>query len=386
MSKKNDSLALLPNGFADLLPPQADAESRSIRILMDTFSAFGYMRIKPPLLEFEDSLLAPGPGALLAGETFRLMDPVTHRMLGVRSDITAQIARIVKSRLTNDARPLRLMYANDVLRTKGSQMRTERQFTQVGCELVSDNISIEADVEISILAVLGVKALGLSSLTLDMNIPGFVALVVDGLDDDTLEIVQKAVTQRDQDTLLALDDDRCSLLARLMQASGDYEKAFDALRSEKLPHDAREMADRLETVCRKIDNGLSQLGIHDAQITIDLLEQGGFEYHETLGFTLFSKGVGGELGRGGRYRVHFGVQEGENGDYAAGFTLYMDTISKSVEQVKLPETVFVNVSESWDVISKLHDQGWRIVRGLEGDEMPVGCTHVYEGGEVKVID
>src|SRR5882724_13305921 len=85
----NDHRGLLPAGLADLLPPDAAREAGAIGIAIERFAAFGYERVKPPLVEFEESLLG-GPGAALAPQTFRLMDPVSQRMMGVRPDMTVQ--------------------------------------------------------------------------------------------------------------------------------------------------------------------------------------------------------------------------------------------------------------------------------------------------------
>ena len=86
----NDHRGLLPAGLADLLPPDAAREARAIDVAIERFAAFGYERVKPPLVEFEESLLG-GPGAALAPQTFRLMDPVSQRMMGVRPDMTVQV-------------------------------------------------------------------------------------------------------------------------------------------------------------------------------------------------------------------------------------------------------------------------------------------------------
>ena len=106
MTPKDAELALLPSGFVDLLAPEAEREAKAISVLMKKYSAYGYQLVKPPFVEFEDSLLAPGPGASLSQETFRLMDPISHRMMGVRSDMTPQIARIAAVRLGKEARHL----------------------------------------------------------------------------------------------------------------------------------------------------------------------------------------------------------------------------------------------------------------------------------------
>src|SRR6201995_4273025 len=106
--------ALLPAGLRDLLPPDAETEASAVESLMGVFAAHGYQRVKPPLLEFEDTLLA-GSGAAVGTQTFRLMDPDTRRMMGVRADMTPQVARIAATRLAHLPRPLRLSYAGQAL-------------------------------------------------------------------------------------------------------------------------------------------------------------------------------------------------------------------------------------------------------------------------------
>ena len=124
----NDNLhkALLPQGLRDLLPPDAEAEAEAVGRLVAVLTSHGYERVKPPLMEFEENLLS-GAGAAMAPETFRLMDPISQRMVGLRADMTTQIARIAGARLANAPRPLRLCYAGEALRVRGSDMQPERQ-------------------------------------------------------------------------------------------------------------------------------------------------------------------------------------------------------------------------------------------------------------------
>src|ERR1700726_3167867 len=114
--------ALLPAGLYDLLPPDAEREAEVTARLMGVLASHGYERVKPPLVEFEETLLS-GAGAAMASETFRTMDPISHRMIGVRADMTPQVARIAATRLRHLPRPLRLSYAGQVLRVKGSEVR-----------------------------------------------------------------------------------------------------------------------------------------------------------------------------------------------------------------------------------------------------------------------
>src|ERR1700758_3553611 len=97
--------ALLPTGMHDLLPPEAEIEAAVVAQLMTTLTAHGYERVKPPLVEFEETLFS-GAGAAMATSTFRMMDPVSHRMIGVRADMTPQIARIAATRLGDAPRPV----------------------------------------------------------------------------------------------------------------------------------------------------------------------------------------------------------------------------------------------------------------------------------------
>src|SRR5260370_32759412 len=107
--------ALLPNGMNDLLPPEAEIEAQVVAHLMTTLAAHGYERVKPPLVEFEDTLFS-GAGAAMATTTFRMMDPASHRMIGVRADMTPQIARLAAPRLGDAPRAFRPSYSGQVLR------------------------------------------------------------------------------------------------------------------------------------------------------------------------------------------------------------------------------------------------------------------------------
>src|ERR1700759_963970 len=106
--------ALLPTGMHDLLPPEAEIEARVVAQLMTTLAAHGYERVKPPLVEFEDTLFS-GAGAAMATATFCIMGPASHRMMGVRADMTPEIARIAATRLGPARGPLRLSYEGQVL-------------------------------------------------------------------------------------------------------------------------------------------------------------------------------------------------------------------------------------------------------------------------------
>ncbi|MBT6110107.1 MAG: ATP phosphoribosyltransferase regulatory subunit, partial [Rhodospirillales bacterium] len=179
----NASKALLPAGMNDTLPPHAAYEASVVEKIMTCFGGHGYERVKPPLLEFEENLLR-GPGAAMANQTFRLMDPVSQRMMGLRADITPQVARIATTRLSGAPRPLRLSYAGQILRVKGTQLRADRQFGQVGVELIGADSPV-ADAEIILMAASALTNLGVSNMSVDLCLPTLVPAVCRdlGLDD-----------------------------------------------------------------------------------------------------------------------------------------------------------------------------------------------------------
>lgn len=349
---KQNHPSLLPNGLLDLLAPQAEGEARAIDSFMHSFGAFGYARVKPPLVEFEESLLGAGPGQSLAGQTFRMMDPVSGRMMGVRADVTAQIARIASSRLAEEQRPLRLSYAADVLRVNGTQLRPERQFCQAGCELIGVD-SIITDVEMPLVALKALSDAGIKNLSVDLTVPTLVANLYDDLSvpQNEREILDDLIEKRDRDAIAAMNTKASGLIVQLM----DHQDISKVALSPKAKADV----DKLLVVANDLRAALDVYGI-DAQITIDPLERRGFEYQTGISFTLFAKNASGELGRGGRYDVDGrGLHKTET---ATGFTLYMDTIMTVVPPFAAGEARAVDANAEWQDVKYLQDQGMRVSR------------------------
>lgn len=369
--------ALLPNGLKDLLPPEAEEEARLIESLMAEFTSFGYRRVKPPMAEFEDSLLAPGPGQALSRNTFRLMDPVSQRMMGIRADTTAQIARIAESRLAKDKRPLRLSYAADVMRVNGTQLRPERQFCQVGCEFIGAS-DIQDDVEIALLAAKSLSAAGVQNLSIDLTVPTLVnyVYVSSGTSEEGQAALDESLTRRDRDALEGSKNKAAKLLAELLDCSGEAQSAIAKLRKVKLPKEAKQDVESLDKVYAELTKAMEVYGLEGIKLTIDPVERRGFEYQTGVSFTLFAAGVRGELGRGGRYNVRNGGADSES---ATGFTLYMDSVRRALPEQPDRDSVAVPSNARWDDIKALQDEGWSVSRG--GDEKT--HTHIYSNGKIE---
>ncbi len=354
MTQVNSSL--LPNGLKDLLPPEAEKEAHIIHLLMQEFSKFGYARVKPPLVEFEESLLSEGPGKALARNTFRLMDPVSQRMMGVRADTTAQIARISQSRLGDDPRPLRLSYAADVLKINGSQLRPERQFCQVGCEMIGVG-DYQDDVEICLVALSSISKTDIENLSIDLSIPVLVEEMFAAFDvnEDEKDILNKLLQKRDRDGLASIGSDIAKIFISLLDTSGVAVEAIDKLQKISIPNKEQSSIGKLEEVYKGLSEALEIYGLNHINITIDLIERRGFDYKSGISFTLFSADARGELGRGGRYYVC-------DKEEAVGFTLYMDSIVRASAMTFDENKKSVTQESDWVEIKKLQDSGYQVSR------------------------
>ena len=379
--------ALLPNGLRDVLPPDAGFEADLIARLLAYFTARGYARVEPPLIEFEDGLLS-GAGVAMSADTFRLMDPVSQRMMGVRADITPQIARIARTRLGTAARPLRLSYAGAVLRVRGTQLRPERQLTQVGAELIG-SAAPAADAEIIVLAAESLGALGIEGLSVDLTVPRLVPAVCAeaGLTDDALAALRTALDRKDAVGVATHGGGAADVLAALLAATGPAEAAIERLAALKLPADAAGERERLGEVM-----GLICGAAPDLKLTLDPVENRGFEYHTGIGFTVFAAGTLGELGAGGRYRVTNGTGDDGERERATGFTLYVGPILAIMSPAAPDRVVLVPAGTPAADGRRLRADGWVTVAGLEvvddarAEARRMGCSHVYADGEAAPVD
>ena len=133
---KQQKSGLLPSGLSDVLYPQSEQNDHARMAVMSAIAQFGYQLVSPPLIEFEETLVDDVMGTSLSTQTFRLLDPISRRMMGVRADMTAQMARISGTRLAHLPRPLRLAYHGDVLRVVPELLNPERQMAQAGAEII----------------------------------------------------------------------------------------------------------------------------------------------------------------------------------------------------------------------------------------------------------
>ena len=377
------SLALLPAGLRDVLPAAASFETEVGRQLLDIVARHGYDQVSPPLVEFEDSFLS-GTGAAMARDTFRLMDPVSQRMMVVRSDITPQVARIATTRLSGAPRPLRLAYLGQVLLARGRQLRPQRQFRQAGIELIGSTAP-EADAEAIVLAVTALSALGLRDITVDLNVPTLIpSLCADlGYAGSALARLKGALDRKDAAAVGQLAERGRDTLLALLEAAAPAEEALDRLARIDLPPDAAAARRELAAIVPCI-----RAELPDLTLTVDAVEHRGFEYHSGTSYTIFGRGLRGELGRGGRYVAG----NGADGEPAVGMTLFMDAVQRAVPTAPPPPRVFVAHGTAAGERRRLQQDGWITVAGLtpasdiRAEACRQGCSHALIGGVVERLE
>ena len=367
--------ALLPHGLRDVLPPDADHEAAVAQRLVATFAARGYQRVDPPLVEFDDSLL-DGAGQAMSTATFRLMDPVSQRMMGVRADMTIQVARIAATRLASAPRPLRLAYAGSVLRVKGSQLRPERQFIQAGVEIVGSEAAC-ADAEIMLLAVEALGEAGVANLSVDINMPTLVPALCGavGLQGKAEAELRAALDRKDAAAVAAAGGTAADLFGALLRASGPADTALAALAEIELPAACAAERQRLDEVVAILKDAMPDLAL-----TVDAVEYRGFEYQTGLSFTVFARGVRGTMGRGGRYHVS------RTGEPATGFSLFLDSVLRGVPSPGNGKRLYLPHGTAPAQGGALRGEGWITVAGLESEADSVaearrlGCSHILKDG------
>ena len=367
MLEPNETV-LLPEGLHDSLVGDAVQEIKVVDKLLNAFDSHGYDLILPSLVEFEESLLL-GPGKAQSRNMFRLMDPTSQRMTG-------QVARISHSRLGNSPRPLRLSYAGEVLRVKGTQLRPERQFKQAGVELIGSNTT-QAYVEIILLAYNSLSEIGVEKLSVDLALPLLVPAICEGLNlnNKLSKSVRHALDAKDIGELANIEGDIGLISRSLLESAGTADKCLKVLGELNLPKAARDMCEELVILVKRLKKVAP-----DLMITIDPGEYTGFEYQTGISFSLFAGGVRGELGRGGRYIVNAELGDGEP---ATGFSLYLDSLMRAINGFEQVEKIYVPFGTGRDNIGKLQAQGYRTVQGLVNEEDSVAearrmeCDYVW---------
>ena len=358
---------LLPEHIADVLPAEASRLEVLRRTWLEMARGYGFELVMPPLLEHLESLLS-GTGRALDLRTFKLVDQLSGRSIGIRADATPQVARI-DAHLLNRQGVTRLCYCGPVLHTRPQSPQSTREPLQLGAEIYG-HAGLEADLEVQDLALDGLHAAGLTGLVLDLADARILRGVLAGvaLEPAVLNEVVSALAAKDVTALQALSagfpvDAREALLA-LPTLYGDA--SVLALARARLP--ARPL------IAAALDD-LARLAQHAAaahpevQVGFDLADMGGYAYYSGARFAVYAPGSSDALLRGGRYD-EVGAVFGRNRP-AVGFSTDLKMLAGCVPAALLRTAVRAPWSEDADLrqaIRRLRELGNTVVCILPGHE------------------
>lgn len=368
---------LLPDGVDEMLPCEAAAVETLRRRLLDLFAGWGYQLVMPPLIEFLESLLN-GAGRDLERDTFKLTDQLSGRMMGVRADITPQVARMDAHSLRRKG-AVRLCYCSTALRARNGVGRSRLPY-QIGVELFG-HAGFESDAEVVGLLLEALALTGVGQVTLELGQVGiFRALAkVAGFDEQEIETLsdiyqRKAVPELTE--FLAerrLPDNLNTLLLRLPRLCGEV-----GLLAEVRPALAEfpEALTALDDLARLV--GWIQQNRPDTHIYLDLAELRGYHYHTGCVFAAYLPCSSEPVAKGGRYD-HIGEVFGRARP-ATGFSADLKALAK-VPPVSATVGILVegNLEDKRlrDAVASLRAQGERVVQALPGitnDPAELGCN------------
>jgi ATP phosphoribosyltransferase regulatory subunit len=382
---------LLPEGIEDLLPEQAAQLEQLRRELVDFYRSWGYQLIQPPFIEYLDSLLT-GTGHDLDLQTFKLIDQLSGRLLGLRADMTPQAARIDAHRLQRQA-PSRLCYLGTVLRTLPDGFAGSRSPMQVGAELFG-HAGAESDVEILELMVATLALCGVEDVYIDLGHVGiFRGLAHDaGLEQEQeallFEALQRKAIPEINEFLLQLDlstaqRERLAGLATLNGGVDVLERAQALLQGSG--DGVRSALQNLGRIADLAQRRLPQLSLH-----FDLAELRGYQFHTGAVFAAFVADRGQEIARGGRYD-EIGKVFGRARP-ATGFSTDLRTLMQLGRRGSRPRAAgailapFEDNAALSDKVRALRAQGEAVIQQLPGQAGSVaetGCDRVlrWNGSE-----
>ncbi|WP_323991332.1 ATP phosphoribosyltransferase regulatory subunit [Nguyenibacter sp. L1] len=372
--------ALLPAGFVDLLPTDAEAEAAGMEDLMRVFASHGYSRVRPPLLEFEDTLLS-GSGAAVAEQAFRLMDPDTRRMMALRPDITPQIARIAATRMADAPRPLRLSYAGPCVLAGGGARESDRQISQAGIELIGPD-SPQADAEIVALGAEGLAVLGVPGVSFDLTMPSLVPALIGegGYGPADRQALMRALDRKDSAAVARLAGGLAPVLTDMLHAAGPAARALEVLGALSLPPAVRALGDRLAATVAAIEARVPGI-----RLTVDPVEFRGWRYHTGVCMTVYAHGQHAELGRGGRYISN-------NDEPACGLTLRPEALLRAAPPRAGRVRVFLPAGTDPAFAARLRAEGYVTVDALaqvadpDAEGRRLDCALIASGGGVVALN
>ena len=379
---------LLPEGVDEILPPRAMLLEQMCRKLIDLFSSWGYEFVIPPMMEYLESLLT-ATGEDLDLQTYKITDQLSGRLMGIRADITPQVARIDAHLLKRNI-PTRLCYLGSVLHSRTNNSGDSRSPLQLGAELFGHE-GVSSDIEIVKLMLATLDAVRISNICLDVGHIGIFRSLISKSQLNSMQEseVFEIVKRKAKDELkifykkIKINDDSSKAMLDLIDLHGDVGILDDAIHAfDKLSPDIRKYVNEVKTLTDSI------IDKFDVSINIDLSELRGYNYHTGMIYTAFVPNEGKGIAFGGRYD-DIGSAFGKARP-ATGFStdvkqlLELQNISEDT-----PDKIFAPVDDNDSLhkkITELREQGKIVIQELEGQnatakEMNCNQTLVCENDQ-----
>ncbi len=366
--------SLIPEGFRDHVDFNTHVEHEFKNKIVDIFISNGFDLVKTPLVEFFKNNNS---------NCFFIKTEKGEDKLYVRDDITPQIIRIASSRFANKKMPIKLCYYGEVIRKKGSMLRPERQFLQVGSEIIGAE-NILADIEIINLAYKSLKEIGVKDITLELTSKIFLDEIFSKIKDEKLLMKLKTfIKQKDKKNSLKLlkNQNDKFLLENLFNFTDNIEDLVKNINRLSISILAKKEINNLKKIINKVNFKKND------KIFLDLTEFDNKNYHDGIKFTFFAKNVRGEIASGGRYKIKNKVKE----DTAVGFTCFMDTVLRASSFENSSKKILIPFDTKDSIKKKLINKKYIIISffekisDIESYAKKHLCTHIYKNNKIIKI-
>ncbi len=355
---------ILPDGINEVLAPNGWRLEQLRRNVLDMYQAWGYELVIPPIVEHLDSLLT-GTGKQLNLQTFKMTDLVSGRLIGLRADITPQIARIDASQ--NHDSPSRYCYVGTVLHTRAFDFNGVRDPLQVGVELFGHK-GLTSDLEIISLMLKTLELANVNSITLDLGHIGIVKSLLksENLSESTSDSLFSAINRKSSQEIEMICDefklDTKKQLLELINCNGEQSIIKDYLSTNSLTASINDKIKHLLALGSKIESNFPNVNI-----VYDLAELKGYQYHTGVIFSAYVNSMGKEIARGGRYD-EIGKAFGKYRP-ATGFSTDLKTLMDFYAPQLTAKKVIAPDDSNEDLkqfIKQLREQGEQVVQSFAG--------------------
>lgn len=376
---------LLPEHIEDVLPPEAARIERARSAILEVFRTHGYELVMPPMLEYIDSLLT-GTGHDLDLRTFKLVDQLSGRMMGIRADITPQVARIDSHLLNRDC-VTRLCYCGSVLHTRPRGLDATREPIQIGAELYGHS-GIESDLEIQRLLAATLDACGIRNRRLDIGHVGIFRAICRGanIGQDLESALHEALEGKDHSTIEMLSQ---SVPKSTRDAFLELPRLYGG---KEVLLSARQRLPQYPEVGQALDDLERLASDNHFDVSIDLADLRGYQYHSGVIFAAYpGSGVGSENHPGCHDAIALGGRYDEVGKAfgraraATGFSLDLRDVARFIESADSAKAIRAPYSSDKQLnleINRLRNKGECVVQSLPGAKEGVECDReLYFSGE-----